>query len=116
MVVTVRSRADSSEPCRCPSRSVRVSSRLRRVTSSSCRKCSADERLQAADVGQVRLEHFLGVVQQRPGGGETRLLILEAEADHRGDVEVAWRSVRADVGVEGPVRLGRECRRVIEGG
>ena len=51
-------------------------------------KAVAGARPQAREMSEVRLERFLQVEQQRPGGGQARLIVVEAEAGQRGDAEV----------------------------
>ena len=106
IAVTVRSRTASSDPARPPSRRVRVSSRLRRVTSSRKQEAVLGIGPQPVQVAQARFQRLLQVQQQGAGGVEAGLAVVEAEAGQRVDVEVAAQVAAGGGGVEGPVGPG----------
>ena len=73
------------------------------MTSSSVRSASGAVRHEPADVGEARLQRFLQVEDQRPGGDQTRLLVVEPEAGERADPEVLLEGIDGGRRVERPV-------------
>ena len=73
-------------------------------------------RLQPADVGEARLQRLLQVDDQGAGGGQAGLLVVEAEAGQRADLEVRLERGKRGRRVEGPVRAGRAALGQVRAG
>ncbi len=71
-------------------------------------KAVADPRAQFREMSEIRFQGLAQVQQQRPGRGDARLMVVEAEAGQGGDAEVVREGGAGRVGVEGPVRPRRD--------
>ena len=96
----------SSEPSRLPSRSVRVSSRLRRVISSSASVSAAAVGGQPGDVAERRLLRLAQVGHQGAGGLDLDGAVVDAEAGQGRRAEVLEEGLAGLLGLEVPRRPG----------
>ena len=100
--VTVRSMTLRSEPSRLPSRSVRTSSRLRRVISSRASVSAATVRGQPGDVGQRGLLGLAEVGHQGAGGLDLGGPVVDAEAGQGRGAELVEERLAGLLGLEVP--------------